>query len=126
MKITRSIPLAAAVLFAATAVHADQIIEAWTCEVKDDASIEDVQAVNSKWLKWVNDNVEGGEITSAVGMPVVGNLEIFLFVDTYPDLATWAAAKEALDSDEADELDDMFEDLSECSQNRVWRMQETE
>lgn len=126
MKITRSIPLTAAVLFAATAAHADQIIEAWTCEVKDDASIEDVQAVNSKWLKWVNENVEGKEISSAVGMPVVGNLEIFLFVDTYPDLATWAAAKEALDSDEADELDDMFEDLSECSQNRVWRMQETE
>lgn len=77
-------------------------------------------------MKWVRANVEGGEaIQSAVGSPIVGNLEIFLFVDTYPDLATWAAAKEALDSDAADEFDDMFDELSECSQNRVWKMEDT-
>ena len=104
---------------------ADSIVEAWTCEVNDEKTIEDVQATNSKWLKWINDHVEGGGITSAVGTAVVGNTENFIFIDTYPDLATWAAAKDALDSDAGDELDDLFEDVSECSENRLWKIEDT-
>ncbi len=104
---------------------ADSIAETWTCEVKEGKSIEDVQAINSKWLKWINAHVEGGGITSSVGTPVVGNTEIFIFVDTYPNLSTWAAAKDVLDSDEGEELDDLFEDVSECSQNRLWKIEDT-
>lgn len=104
---------------------ADSIAETWTCEVKEDKKIEDVQAQNSKWLKWINAHVDGGGITSAVGTTVVGNSEIFIFVDTYPNLATWAAAKDALDSEEGNELDDLFEDVSECSENRLWKIEDT-
>ncbi len=112
-------------LFLSGIASADSIAETWTCEVKEGKSIEDVQAINSKWLKWINAHVEGGGITSSVGTTVVGNSEIFIFVDTYPNLTTWAAAKDALDSDEGDELDDLFEDVSECSENRLWRVEDT-
>jgi hypothetical protein len=104
---------------------ADSIAETWTCEVKEGKKVEDVQAQNSKWLKWINAHVDGGGITSAVGTSVVGNSEIFIFVDTYPNLATWAAAKDALDSEEGDELDDLFEDVSDCSENRLWKIEDT-
>ncbi len=104
---------------------ADGIVEAWTCEVKEDKSIEDVQATNSKWLKWINAHVDGGGITSSIGTTIVGNSEIFIFVDSYPNLATWAAAKDALDSDGGDELDDLFADVSECSENRLWKIEDT-
>jgi len=105
--------------------NADNVAETWTCEVKEGKEIKDVQAANSKWLKWINAHVEGGGITSSVGTSVVGNSERFIFVDTYPNLATWAAAKDALDSEEGDELDDLFEDVSECSENRLWRIEDT-
>lgn len=105
---------------------ADSIAESWTCKVKDGKKIEDVQATNSKWLKLVNANVEGGGITSAIGTAVVGNAETFIFVDTYPDLATWAAAKDFMDSDAGDELNDLFEDVSSCSENRLWKVEDTE
>ena len=104
---------------------ADGIAESWTCKVKEGKKIEDVQAVNSKWLKWVNAHVEGGGITSSVGESVVGNSEKFIFVDSYPNLTTWAATKEALDSAAGEELDDLFEDVSECSENRLWRIEDT-
>jgi len=104
---------------------ADSIAETFTCKVEEGKKIEDVQAQNSKWLKWINANVDGGGITSAVGTAVVGNTDAFIFVDTYPDLATWAAAKDALDSDAADELEDLFEDVSDCSENRLWKIEET-
>ena len=112
-------------LFLSGIATADSIAETWTCEVKEGKSIEDVQATNSKWLKWINAHVEGGGITSSVGTAVVGNTEIFIFVDTYPNLATWAAAKDALDSDEGEELEDLFEDVSECSENRLWKIEDT-
>lgn len=110
--------------FAASA-HADSVAESWMCELKDGKTIEDVQAINSKWLKWVNDHNEKGVVRSAVGTAIVGNTEIFMFVDTYPDLATWAAVKQLLDSDEGNEMDGMFNETSECSSNRLWNMQET-
>jgi len=112
------------VLGFAVAAHADGVSESWICELKDDKSIEDVQAINSKWLKWVNARVDG-VVRSAVGTAIVGNTEIFMFIDSYPDLATWAAVKTALDSDEGNELDGLFEETSECSSNRLWNMEET-
>ena len=104
---------------------ADSIVETWTCEVKEGKKIEDVQAVNSKWLKWVNEQVEGGGISSSVGESVVGNSERFIFVDTYPNLTTWAATKDALDSTAGNDLDELFEDVSECSENRLWKIEDT-
>ena len=104
---------------------ADSIVETWTCEVKEGKKIEDVQAVNSKWLKWVNEQVEGGGIASSVGESVVGNSERFIFVDTYPNLTTWAATKDALDSPAGNDLDELFEDVSECSENRLWKIEDT-
>ena len=105
--------------------HADSVAESWLCELKDGKTVEDVQAINSKWLKWVNARVENAVVRSAVGTAIVGNSEIFMFVDTYPDLTTWAAVKTLLDGDEGDEIDGMFNETSECSSNRLWNMQET-
>jgi hypothetical protein len=104
---------------------ADTIAETWTCKVKEGKTIEDVQAINSKWVEWVNAHVEGGGITSSIGEAVIGNVEHFIFVDTYPDLATWAAAKDALDSDAGTALDELFMDVSECSENRLWKLKDT-
>lgn len=104
---------------------ADTIANVYTCTLNDDVEIEDVQAQNSKWLAWVNANVEGGGITSSVGTAVVGNQDVFIFIDTYPNLSSWAATQEALNSDAADELDDLFEATNECSKNALWRIQAT-
>ena len=104
---------------------ADTYANVYTCTLNDDVEMEDVQAQNSKWLTWVNANVEGGGITSAVGTAVVGNQEVFIFIDTYPSLSSWAATAEALDSDAADELEDLFEDTNECSKNHLWKIEQT-
>jgi len=106
-------------------VSADVFANVYTCTLNDDVEMEDVQAQNSKWLTWVNANVEGGGITSAVGTAVVGNQEVFIFIDTYPSLASWAATAEALDTDAAEELGDLFDDTSECSKNTLWRIEAT-
>jgi len=109
----------------AGAASADSFANVYTCKLKDDVELEAVQAANSKWLKFVNAKVAGGGITSSVGTAVVGNFETFIFVDTYPSLSSWAATQELLDSDAGDEVDDLFEDLTDCSKNSLWKFEDT-
>jgi len=104
---------------------ADSFANVYTCKMKDDVELEAVQAANSKWLKFVNAKVAGGGITSAIGTAVVGNFETFIFVDTYPSLSAWAATQELLDSDAGDEVDGLFEDLTDCSKNSLWKFEST-
>ncbi len=125
MKKFLAISISGFLLAFGASAHADSVAESWLCELKDDKTVEDVQAINSKWLKWVNERVENGVVRSAVGTAIVGNSEIFMFVDTYPDLTTWAAVKKLLDSEEGNALDGMFAEVSECSSNRLWRMRDT-
>lgn len=119
-----SILVAVAFAFLSNSIFADSIVATYTCKLKDGKKKEDVQAVNSKWLKYVNENVSK-DISSSFGTAVVGNQDIFMFADTYPDLETWARAQTALDSEAANEIDDMFEDVSSCSENRLWKLEPT-
>jgi hypothetical protein len=104
---------------------ADSFANVYTCKLKDDVEMEAVQEANGKWLKFVNSKVKGGGITSSVGTAVVGNFETFIFVDTYPSLSAWAATQELLDSDAGDEIDGLFEDLTDCSKNSLWKFEDT-
>ncbi len=126
MKHLSSVAFFAAITFCLSSVAvADNIVETYTCKVEEGKTMKDVQAKNSEWLKWVNAKVEGGGITSAVGTAVVGSTNSFIFVDTYPNLATWAAAKDALDSEAGEELGELFEGISDCSENRLWKIEDT-
>ena len=124
-KIVSTILVAFALVFASNSVFADTIVNVFTCELKDGKKQEELQALNSKWLKWVRENVNEN-IESSVGTAVIGDQDVFLFADSYPDLTTWAATQTALDSDAASELKDMFEEVSDCSENRLWKFEPTE
>lgn len=124
-KMLTTLLVALTLVFSSNLVVADSIIETFTCKLKEGKKQKELQAINSKWLKWVNKHVDEN-IESSVGTAVVGSQETFMFADSYPDLATWAAAKAALDSDAAAELEDMFDGVSDCSENRLWKFEPTE
>jgi len=115
-----------AVMFAfiSHSIFADSIVATFTCKLKDGKKKEDVQAVNSKWLKHVTENISK-DITSSFGTAVVGNQDIFMFIDTYPDLETWAKTQTSLNSDDGSGIEALFEDVSNCSENRLWRIEPT-
>ena len=106
---------------------ADSYAEVFNCELGEGKTVEDAHAANRQWLKWVNANGGNGKITSSVGTAVVGNQKEFLWIDSYPDLATWSAAKIAMDSKEGKEaLKDLFKDITDCTENRLWKLDPTE
>jgi len=122
--IVSSVLFTLAFAIASSSASADSVINVYTCKVKEGKTLKDVQAANSKWLKWVRSNVND-KIESAVGKPVVGDQGTFLFADTYPDLNTWAATQTALDTDAGNELDAVFADVNDCTQNRLWKFEPT-
>ena len=119
-----SILVAFTLAFVSNSVFADSIVESYTCKLNEGKKTEELHKINGKWLKWIRANVSK-DISSSVGIAVVGKQDMFLFVDTYPDLNTWAAAQTALDSDAAKELEDIFSDVSECTENRLWKFEPT-
>ena len=102
------------------AVHAEPISIVWYCELKDGSTKEDAMEINARWLKWARATGGSDEITSSYISTVIGDLGGFMWVDTYPDIATWGKVADA-DS----EFDAEFNEISSCSGNRMLRAEET-
>ena len=113
-------------MFFSGSIIADTFANVYDCKLEEGKTAEDAHAANSKWLKWVNENVANGKITSSSGTAVVGDNKAFLWVDTYPDLATWSATQTALDSKEGKEATkDLFKGITDCKENRLWKLTPT-
>ena len=116
--------LAVSFLYAGAA-SADSYREAWQCKAAEGKTIEDIQAVNSKWLALMRKNVDEG-IDSAILTAVVGNLEGFMFVDTYPTLEAWSKGRGAQDENEdLQEITASFNEVMTCSENTLLEHQPT-
>jgi hypothetical protein len=76
--------------------------------------------INARWLKWARATGGSDEITSAYVSTIIGDLGSFMWVDTYPDIATWG---KIVDADS--EFDDEFGEVSTCSGNRMLRGEQT-
>ena len=104
----------------ASVAAADPVTVVFSCKLNDGKTKEDAMAVNAKWLKWARETGGSDEITSSYVSTVIGDLGGFMWVDTYPDIATWG---KIADGDSG--LDDAFNEVSTCSGNRMYRGEET-
>jgi hypothetical protein len=112
----------------ATASADTSFREVWTCNVNEGKTIDDVRAANSRWVKFINANVDGGGITSHIITSVVGNASTgsFGYVDSFPSLESWTAAKSATDGNEEGEaIDEALGEAAECSENRLYEAEES-
>jgi len=119
-KLVSSAIFATAIALVSNNLFADSVVASYTCKLKDDKTTEEVLAKNNVWLNWVRTNINK-DITSELGTAIVGKQDMFIFVDTYPDLNTWAATQTALDTDAAIELKDLFDEVSDCTENKLWK-----
>ena len=119
--------LASVVLLAACLVaHAGtRVEEVWQCKLEGGKTVKDVHAVNGKWVKFVNANVEGGDIQSYVATAIVGDTTQFLYVDSFPDMKAWIAVKALMETDEGQALESVLNEVATCSSNRLYSTTET-
>ena len=122
------ITLSAALGICATANADTSINEVFTCQLKEGKTMDDVRAANSKWVKFMNANVAGGNIGSSIATTVVGNATsgYFLYVDTFANLESWSTAKSATEgNDEGEAIDAELGEVADCSGNRLYSVEES-
>jgi hypothetical protein len=91
------------------------------CKLHDGKKMEEVQANNVRWLANARKNGGSEEINSYALEPQIGELDHFVFIDSYPDLATWAKAQSAEETEESKAINAAFEELMECEKNRMYK-----
>jgi hypothetical protein len=119
--------LSAALSFGATATADTSINEVFTCQIKEGKTMDDVRAANSKWVKFMNANVDG-DIGSNIVTAVVGNAAVghFLYVDSFPSLDTWSEAKSATEgNDEGEAIDAELGEVADCSENSLYSSEDS-
>ena len=97
------------------------IVEFWKCELKDGVEMDDVKANNEKWLALTRKTAGTEEVVSYMLTTVVGDQSKFLFADVFPDMKAWAAAKSAEESDEGKAIEDAFDAMMDCEDNRLYK-----
>lgn len=117
--------IAAVFLLAPAASMADShdtaIVEMWQCELKEGAKMEQVEANNVKWLAHARAVTGSNEVNSYSLTSVVGDLTTFVFVDAYPTMAAWSVAKSAEKSEEGAAIEAAFQELIDCTKNRLYK-----
>lgn len=101
-----------------------RIVEMWQCELKEGQKMEDVKANNTKWLAMTRKAAASDDVRSYALSTIVGDQSKFVFVDTFPNLAAWSAAKSAEKSDAGDAIEAAFEELMDCTKNRLFKSTE--
>lgn len=107
-------------LLLSVAVHAEPVSIVFYCQLKEGSTKEEAMEINARWLKWARATGGSDKITSSFVTTVIGELGGFMWVDTYPDIATWG---KVADADSA--FDAEFDEVSTCSRNRMIRGEET-
>ena len=99
-----------------------------SCILIDGKTIDDVRVANSKWVEFVNENVEGGDITSHIITSVVGDMTPgkFQFVDSFPTLESWAAHLTAIESiAEGIAIDAEVREAADCNESQLYKAEES-
>ena len=99
----------------------ESVVEMFQCELKEGKKMEEVEANNKKWLVMTRKHAGSDEVNSYALNPMVGDLTKFIFVDAYPSMAAWSAAKDAGDTDESKAIEAAFNELMDCTKNRLYK-----
>jgi hypothetical protein len=117
-----------AALGACVTVNADDYRMVHVCKINEGKTMNDVRTANSKWVVFMNENVEGGAITSHITTIVVGDRTPgkFGYVDTFPSLESWTATIAMAESTaEGMAIDQELQESAECSKSQLQKAEES-
>lgn len=99
---------------------ANTISEVWTCKLNDGKTPEEAIAAGKAWLDWAREYTGSDAITSVFVTSYVGDLGSFMWVDSFPDIATWAKVADGVRSDEGYKaIGAALNEIETCEGNRL-------
>jgi len=112
--------MAATFAFSGFTIADTHVEEVWDCKLVEGKTMEQVNAANADWVKFANKKVKGGGINSRAVTPVVGDMGGFFFVDSFPNLKSWADTKVVMATKEGQKMEAAILAKAECSSNRLY------
>ena len=93
----------------------------WTCTLNEGRTFEELNAVHGKWIAWANKQSYGGDIQGAVAEAVIASEFVVILIDSYPDMATYAADSDAYgNSEEGQALNVEYDEISTCTSSALY------
>ena len=102
-----------------------RIAAIYKCTLNDDTTLEQVLEINKRWLVNVRKVAGTDEINSYAMEPKVGDFDHFIFIDSYPNMVTWAKIQDAAESDETKAIEDALNEAADCEKNRLYESTKT-
>jgi hypothetical protein len=108
--------------FAAPALAGGQAMEIYKCNQDDDTSDEQVDEIASAWLKAARSMKGGENLQGYLRFPVAADVgeNDFTFVLIAPSFAEWGTFTDGYEGSPAEEIDDKFDELADCTQSTLW------
>jgi hypothetical protein len=129
MKSLIAVAVVAGLALGVAAAYADsheRIVVIWTCKLNEEKTQDDVQTANKKWVKLMNDTVEGGDIRSFVLTTVIGSdTEVFLYADSFPSMESWNASRKVIQSEAGQAIEAELNEVATCSSNSLYESEES-
>ncbi|MBV1910234.1 MAG: hypothetical protein KUG78_13105 [Kangiellaceae bacterium] len=69
--------------------------------------------------------MKGGDIKSYIAKAIVGDLDGFIFVDSFPNMDFWVAKNAAIKTKAGKKINDSFDKVSECKSNSLYSVEES-
>ena len=94
-----------------------------TCTLNDGKTMDDVAEANGAWVKYQNRVNEGATIRSWGAESIVGDAG-FVYIDSYPSLEVWSAARDAMEAEEDVAIGEALDEAAECSSSSLYEATE--
>ena len=115
--------LTASVMFMFTIpVHADSVVQIWSCELHDGKTMADIVELSSAWLKAAKEMEGGEDLEVTLEFPMAANVsnDSFNFVLTAADTKTWGVFMNDYSDSAATEVDEAWFEVASCSSSSLW------
>lgn len=126
-KLVRLLLVILLMIVAAPAFSAE-VLQVFDCQVLDEATDDDIEAVSLEWLQAAK-KIKGGErIEVHIRYPLVAKMgeNDFSFIITIPSLEEWGLFTSGYEDSELEKIDDKMDKLCDCPDSSLWEIEKLE
>jgi len=115
--------LFAGILFMAciSPAHAASVVQLWTCELHEGKTRTELTEISVAWMEAVR-SMDGSEAFEGfLEFPIAADdANVFTFVLTVDSATSWGAFQDAYPGSAAEEVDEAWGEVADCSESSLW------
>jgi len=112
----------------AVPAYAGEIIQAFYCEMDEDATDDAIMALAKEWVTAAKKMKGGEHLEVSMHRPIVGKMgdKDLIFLIKAPSLEEWAVFVAGYKDSVLEEIDDRLDELCDCPDSDLWDIEKIE